>query len=571
MQDFITNRERLPAEIYNYILQYVNTKELCKYALICKAWLPFVQVHLYSRVRLNRFSQLEQFHRTVEQNSTIGSKVRSLTLSNIVDNRSGDEHLLKERAIRILTPLLHTCLPNLEILQDQDSIIYTPLKRALLDFQLKALRRVEPPISWKAGTLEWFNYIPCALLIKDRLENLEITNSINWRSHYDLYSRLGEFSQLKKLRLRRKSGEKILLLEDIVKTCPSLESIRIIFTEGSNSSSVSVDKIRNYVPAANIKRLSLYSKEAYNEEFFAYVLHKFPRLVSLRIACEKRTPVGINQQVVEQLLHFLSRMNDFASPFFNMDPSLMRGTISRFWAATSAPGEKCVEFSFFKYDSRDGFQVEEDGASISYSLSNAEQKQVEFLKDNGKYLQHVKYDFELRDHRNETERYLSAGAYLTHVFTYCPNIKELWALGCILNPGDALPSKKYSLDDMFITSCEIQEGAFEWLSAILSEVKQLNVGEEYGYGGSDTLVIRMPHTKVDTFFLGVLEGSLLYVKLINTSDRNTSYHTLLGEEGSELLPSTEEEYLSAHQSECAEISFASSPKIFSNVCGQTTL
>lgn len=552
--------QHLPAEIYNYILQYFNNKELCNYALICKAWLPFVQIRLYSTVRLSRFSQLEQFHRTVKQNSTVGSKVRSLTLSNIVNNRSRSAHLLKERAIRILKPLL-PCLPNLEILQDQDSMIHTPLKRALLDFQLKALRRVEPPISGKAGIAELVDYISCALLIKDRLENLEITNSVNWLSHDELYRRLGEFSRLKELGLERKSSEKILLLEDIVKTCPSLESIQITFAEGSNSSSVSVDEIRNYVPAANIKRLSLYSKEAYNEEFFAYVTHKFPRLVSLRITCEKRTPEGINQQVVERFLHYLSGMNDFGSPFFNMDHGLMRGTISRFWAATSAPGEKCVEFSFSKYDSRDGFQVEVDSASISYSLSNAEQKHLEFLKDNGKFLQHVKYDFELRNHRNETERYLSTGAYLAHIFAYCPNIQYSRLSNCILNAGDALPSKKYSLDDMFITSYEIQEGAFEWLSAILSEVKQLKVGEEYGYGGSDTLVIRMPHTKVDTFFLGVLEGSLLYVKLINTSDGNSSYYTLLGEEGSEVLPSTEEEYLCADQSECAEICFAS----FSNV------
>lgn len=558
----ITGIKGLPSEIFNCIffhLQYMGIRNLCECALVCKAWLPSVQNRLYSAVYIQRLIQLEQFHRTVEHNLTIGSMVKNLTLSTFCTDNAwksskcdsvGSDKFKKDVLYNLKSSLLLDCLPNLVILKGPD--ICALLLQALQDSKLESLKRFN---TFTRGEEESVDYTSCALLMKNRLENLEETFFRDWLSYGNLYGRLGEFSQLKELKLGQKSGEKILLLEEIVATCPSLEEIQIHFTEESNSSSLSIDKIRNFVPTANIKTLWLAFTNDVDEKFIAYLTHKFPRLDRLSLC---GLAVRLNHQVLEQFLQNLSRMKMFDSPCFSMDHILIRSTISKFWAATSPPGKKRVEFSFFDHDSIESLELKHDGASICYSLSNAEQKHMEFLKENGKFLQAVDYDFELEDHR---ERHLSAGAYLAHIVAYCPNIQDINLTNCILNPGDGLPSKKCSLRDLHIYNREIQEGALEWLSSFLSRVDFLLVSDEDSLGNStNTYVIRMPYTKVNTILVGAYRGGHSKVKLLNTSDGNSSYYTVCVEKGREVIPSTEEEYL-RDRADFIEISCASNPII----------
>lgn len=128
----ITGIEGLPSEIFNCIffhLQYMGIRNLCECALVCKAWLPSVQNRLYSAVYIQRLIQLEQFHRTVEHNLTIGSMVKNLTLSTFCTDNAwksskcdsvGSDKFKKDVLYNLKSSLLLDCLPNLVILKGPD-------------------------------------------------------------------------------------------------------------------------------------------------------------------------------------------------------------------------------------------------------------------------------------------------------------------------------------------------------------------------------------------------------------------------------------------------------------------
>ncbi|CAO3643108.1 unnamed protein product [Mucor hiemalis] len=126
MPESRSNWKILPSEISHYILQLVTKKDLCNCALVCKGWLPPTQTLLYSKVSIKHFEQLEQFQQTVEQDSRLGLMVKKLYVGCIFMDKK-DKNVLKMKGFSLLTTLLSTCLPNLEILQDSAAISYIPV------------------------------------------------------------------------------------------------------------------------------------------------------------------------------------------------------------------------------------------------------------------------------------------------------------------------------------------------------------------------------------------------------------------------------------------------------------
>lgn len=565
MVELHSSRDGLPSEIYNCILQYVDTKYLFECALICKAWLPPVRNRLYSIVCIKHFEQLGQFYQTVEQDPRLGMKVKSLILRDFPRNHDWEERdNITDGALNILTPLLYSCLPRLESLQDDTGIAFTPLLLALKESQLTLLRKLEP-LRAAADENELAIYISCALLIKDRLENLLITDLSRGngeRLYSDpLYSKLGQFCRLKELNIERSTGHGIPLLEYVVESCPSLESIEFYFKDEDdlhNNSDTFNDRIENFTPCRSVKKLRSPNYRALDETFLVYVMHKFPQLKEFGMSYGGETPLRVSQQVLKQFLHYLHRRRRFSTPTFTMNHDIIIDTINSHWVATLSKCKKHVEFCFSEYVMEEGVAFSHTDVTIYYPVSNNEHwKYVDFLKQNGRFLTEVHFSFEADDFF-PTDRSILPDDAFAQAFAHCPNIQEIWLEEFTVVPINAAlrdeGKEQYSLRELFLLCCKIQEGGLESVSAGLSHVKHLQV-YEVNYAHIDmNKIIRMPYTVVDMLTIGVFIGGSRFVHFYNVTDGKVSYYALYSDK-KDALPSTEEDYFNAPECDRVQVCF----------------
>lgn len=567
--------QRLTSEIQYYIFRKVqekSIKDLSNCALVNKAWLSAVQNVLYSKVKLQCVEVLQKFLQTVERNPQLGMKVKSLELGDpYMDYKA--ECDFNSRGLIIMTNLI-PFLSNLEAINDYAQISFVPVMDALLDSRLKHLKRIQSPGSSTTSYDNVFIYVSCALLLKDRLENLSITGISDkddnvLHSFGRLSARINQFSRLKELYISKQTTDAILFLDNIIESCPpSLESIRFRITIDRESiqtnTHFSIDEISTLVPRPNIKHFQNFGGLFSEGNIFTYVEHKFPQLDFLRLELsENTTTQKISSETLEQFLHYMSRIKKPSVSVY-LDYNNIIKSFGNFWKATSAPGREAIKFNYSKHYSSHGYEqclslnqdlrLERRFSSFKSVLPlDSGWAHVKFLEENGKFLRSVVYSC-ISD---ETKPPFDL---ITHTLIHCPSIQVINLEYLKLIPLDDTPSnEKYSLDELLLRNCTIQQGGLEWLSTVLAEVRNLQlIDENFRYG--DCLAIMMPQTKVDEVVIGVSYEHLRYVKLLCAINGSYSYYKLDNEQV-KVLPSTEEEYLDADELDCLEVCFKTKPII----------
>lgn len=537
--------ENLPSEIRHCIMQHLDKTDLSNCALVCKAWLPSIQTLLYADIAISHFEQLEQFFRTVEHGPHLGSKVKCLKLHNY--QCLNGEVPIELRLKSILTALLCTCLPNLETIQDDISVICTYLKQALLDSRLQFLKRLDVRFS-KMKKNDLSEYIFCVLLMKDRLENLYLSiSSVDYPANAErqifnhLYTKLDQFTCLKTIEIRGETNEGISILEYIVESCPTLEEVVWHVRPGSsspNNNKNSMDSIANFAPRTNIKSfISGDENETLDSKTLTYLMQKFPGLV--KCSADLRGAKNIIEQV-EQFMRFLSKMKHFNIKGLVMHHDLINKTMSDFWKNTLAYGKGQVIFCYsdFVSSGKDTLRIDQDSALIEYPFSSTsnhrEWKHYKFVEQNGELLRRV--DYAIHNRYRESTNDVLPDDIVAHTFAYCPYLQELHFEECTLKHLSNLPNEKHWLNELSFWSCYMYPGVQRSLSAVLLEVKNLKV-HDIGF-------INMPDTKIDMITFMVRRGSSAFVKVTHTRNGNDCYY-LLPVDKTHALPSTEEEFMNA--------------------------
>lgn len=546
--------ESLPSEIQHYILERLYEKDLCNCALVCKAWLPTVQLLLYTKVSVRQPLQFEQFQQTVRNNTKLGKIVRSFLL-NI--RKWVDRDTLEPTTLGILRSLFSTYLPNLEVLEDFASVIYTPVKLTLIYSQMKSLKRLGVS-SFSMGEKEVEEYILCAILTKDSLENLYITDCSNFEVDPGtdgqllfncLYGRLDQFNRLKKIEIQKETNEGILLLDSIVESCPTLEEIvwRVKPSDTlRNNKMVSLNSITaKFIPRTNIKAFSSNDGKALDVKTIIYLMHKFPQLNVCSVGLHDSTKA--NKPVLKQFMRYLSKRKIFFVEDIVLDHDVMIEVMGNFLGG-------CKNCTTFRYS--DSVSSGEDSLTVYYNsllikyplsltLNDSAWKHVEFLKKNGKLLRRVEYAIQIGDNNLVPERMELPEDIISHTFVYCPWIQELYFRDCTLKRLGNLPSEMHSLDQLSFWHCRVHEGVLESLSTVLLKLKLLDISDTR----FDSEVIKMPHTQIDRIEFDFATDTTRYLKVTHTVDGSHYYYVLNVDVDTEEeyipLPSTEVEFLGA--------------------------
>lgn len=556
------NWKCLPAEVLHYILKLALPKDLFNCALVCKAWLLPTQTLIYSNVLIRRLDQFEDFHCTVEHNPQLGMKVKKLKIlpKLIYFANKKERIIIGRRKLRLLTTLLSTHLPNLEELDEDMLITYIPISKALTQSQLRFLRRipVRSAASLKGDELDM--YVSCALLLKDRLESITVTDDVGSLSPSEeqlpfnrLYNQLNQFVRLKEIHIQRKAEEVIQLVDDIVEICPSLKHIELRPPPDKVDllkTSFNVSEISKFTPRSNIETVTTIVDDIWNEKMFMYILHKFPRLQKLTLHSTNK-PISLNR--LEQVLHCLSICNNFKVQELYADHDIITKAMGSFWDATTTPGSIHLALTCTDYALKESLTLDNKYIGIHYPASEPEWRHVDFLEKNGKFIKKVDIGF-LMINRLTSERCILPDDFITHTFKHCPGIKDLLFYECILKKQFTTnPDEKHSLDNIHLSQCKIYAGALESLSTTLLEVKHLEavniiyVGDEEDEIATAGKIIMMPHTKVDLISLGNLDStSSRMIKFFSVRDEEYSYY-LLDHSKTYAITSTEEEYIRAEK------------------------
>lgn len=572
--------ESLSLEVYHNILKRLDKKDIYNCALVCKAWLIPAKTLLYTDVELKHFKQLERFHRTVEHNLQLSMMVKCFTLK---DSLRGNWLTFRSEALHILDALFSTCLLNLETLRDEAAISYTVVKLALMDSGLKSLKRIIIAFSYRLSKIELAEYMSCALLMKDRLENLYFSDifdeDIDRMLFYQLRNRLGQFSRLKQLTIEAKvTKEGAGFLDGIIESCsPTLEEV--IFygpsdhTLQNGNPIVSMDSItRNFVPRTSIKRLIVHQ---YSDEILTYIMHKFPQLDE----CSLHTEWYVSSEVVERFLNYAYRLKDYILNDLIVDHEMITAFVNNLWkGGSSALGKKHVNFTYSEEESESGvnvLSVYKHSACIRYPLPWSARnrlpnwKHIKFLQKNGRLLKSLAYTFSVYGELHKAENTTLPDDIIAHTFAYCPSIQYLDFDHCTLTLANTLlPSGgTHSLRKLSLDRCRIYEGTLEWLSKVLSKVEHLKLSNvccvpEQEDSIPETIeVIKMPDTEVDLITFGVTRYSPRFVKITNSTDETSTHYYALQVNRADAFPSTEEEFLGASIDQRSEVCCKSNPII----------
>lgn len=545
--------ESLPSEIHHCILECLEEKDLCNCALVCKAWLPIVRLLLYTKVIVSRPLKFERFQQTVRKNIELGKIVKTFRLHI---RKWVDRDTLEPTTLDILRSLFSTYLPNLEELIDFSSVIYTPVKLAVVHSQMQPLK-ILGVSSFSMDEQDVEEYIECAIMMKDSLENLYITDCSNFEvdpidnGHllFDrLYDKLDQFNRLKEIEFRKDTNEGILLLDSIVESCPTLEQIVWRLKPDDtlqNNRMVSSNSIASrFVPRTNIKRfLCNDGKKALDIKTVIYLMHKFPQLDVCSAGLHESTIS--NKPVLNQFMHYLSKTKIFFVEDIVLDHDVMIEAMSNFLGGAKG----CATFRYSDSVSQESLSVYYNTLLIKYPLSSTFDdrgwKHVEFLKKNGKLLGRIEYAIQLGDNNLLPERMELPEDIISHTCAYCPWIREIYFRDCTLKRLGNLPSEIQSLDQLSFWHCRIHEGVLESLSTVLSKLKILDISDTW----FDSGVINLPHTQIDQIEFDFPTDCTRYVKVTHTVDGSNYYHVLKidadTEEEFDALPSTEEEFLGA--------------------------
>lgn len=432
-----------------------------------------------------------------------------------------------------------------------------------MNSQLKYLKRLDiPSHKIRLEEKEAENYETCVLLMKDRLENICISDyrtglfkpTLDPQLLFDrLYSKLGQFNRLKKIEIIRNRNDGILLLEDIVESCPTLEEI---IWKALPCSVVPTNCIaRKFKFRVNIKAFRTDNDDEFvlDEKLLTYIMHKFPKLVDCHAFFEH--DATISPPVSEQFINYLTKMDSFRVWNMPVNHQAIIDAIGNFWITNSTHGRESVGVCFSEDMSlgQTELSASQDHTYIEYSrLSNyRDWEHAEFLKKNGRFLKGVRYSTCIASEFFTAQAMGVPDDLIAHTFAYCPWLQDLSFNECYLKDFGTVPTEKRSLNELSFSRCKIQKGVLKSFSTTLSEVKHLKL-----FHFED---IKMPQTKIEMITLELSRNtSLLYVKITNTIDRSSCYYTLHAYK-TQVLPSTETDFMKSYPYDRVEICCGSSP------------
>ncbi|CAO3627910.1 unnamed protein product [Mucor hiemalis] len=499
----------------------------------------------------------------------LGKNVKSLEFNTYTDDKSEVED--------VLTSLLSTHLPNVESYSSSfHRSSYLPVLIALLNNQLIRLKTLEKPVK-DATNYNITNYTTCALLMKDRLEHLQmfddydgvLTNAKQTKLLYNLlYDNLQQFNKLISLSINMKTDEIIKELESITDACKTLEKIVFNFDSLNDdiSSSLAIDSAfgqgLKLVPRSNVKSIEGTLKASRFHKVFSYIIDKFPQLKKISLSVNEEDATLSEPQEINLLQKYASKFNDSYYVSVNVNQDTICDAIGDFWVKTSKLGSERLEIHY--EDDRDNCQLTirkhvKSTVTRIYPYYDDYHVQDNFIETYGKYLLSLEFsslidnnDFSALDVYELPEHFLG------HLVMHCPYLKFLTIENFMIRRSPYFNmdlSKRLSLSLLHIKDSSIYPGALEQLSFSVPKLKKLQLGYNLSYCRKDddqatdtptveAIEIVMSHTTIDWIEFEHPGDEPFYVKFYSLSEqKNYRYKIDFDFEKITQKAISEEEYL----------------------------
>lgn len=572
MEEAHPDWKSVPVEILHKTFILVETETLREISFVCKAWTHAAQAALYQTVSLRSLLQLKSFYDTVEHRPNLGKNVKKFSIPF-----RPEEVQLK----RLVTTLLTTYLPNVEFFYEPYKSEYLHTMNALLDSQLTRLKSLREPFQ-TSGLCEIANYTTCALLMKDRLSELHVSDrywsmtDANIGESYlgRLYDKLHQFNKLEILHIDRKTNKEVEMLEYIVESCKTLRELNFNFASYNNlaRSQVYGASYATLIPRSNVKTINGYINALSISTVIPYIIRKFLQLQKIVMKVRTDIPIYTDEDTINSLYEFLANVKEFSINGLGANPDTAWDIVGNRWVAASAPGSEGVTFAH--NGTRSTVQMcsislrRENGLTntcfaVKYPRWNRNWINLEFVKKYGEYLQMILIEYSVGDELGTIDELRELpDNFVEQVITHCPNLNTLSFEGFNLRPFPYFKMdscKEFSLCKFSLLSCAVYPGALEQLSLSITHIQHfyLSIWQnhsrnvEVGFTGLDfpienSIEIIMPYTSIDMITIEQHEEEPIYVKLYSFEEKSSCFYycDLMIEGNDHLKEITEEEYFS---------------------------
>lgn len=556
MEESHPNWKTVPVEILHKTFQLVDKKTLREIALVCKAWTHAAQAVLYQTVHLRSLWKLKSFCNSVEHRPNLGKNVKSFSpfLNSVPVSDPEDAERKK-----LITILLSSYLPNIEAFGESSKTHYLLTMNALLDSQLTRLKSLKKP-SDSPESSEVANYTTCALLMKDRLEELHIHDrydSITDRkaveSYYDrLYDKLHQFDKLGSLDICKKTNKEVQMLEYITESCKVLKEIKFNFIDINNRAHPQASRasFKDLKPRTNIKLIDGYVNSSGVCTVIPYIIRKFPQLQKFSLGVRGEDSIVTDADTINDLFKLMSEIEFFDIHGLRVDPNTGWDIVGNRLAASSNPGSESVTFSYLgnyspvqscslSFDKKDGFT--DSAFIVRYPTWERNWVNLDFVKKNGKYLQGVRIEYSNREFiLSPHDPKELPDDFMRHIIAHCPNLKKLYIDTFILRRHSYFKMdlhKKLSLDKFVLQGCVLYPGALEQLSICVPYIGNLEIscGLTYSTNTEDgptalnfklenAIEIFMPHTTIDSITIYQDQDEPIYVQIHSLKEKKSYFY-----------------------------------------------
>ncbi|CAO3608936.1 unnamed protein product [Mucor hiemalis] len=303
---------------------------------------------------------------------------------------------------------------------------------ALLDSQLTRLKSLREPFP-TSGLCEIANYTTCALLMKDRLSELHVSDrywsmtDANIGESYlgRLYDKLHQFNKLEILHIDRKTNKEVEMLEYIVESCKTLRELNFNFASYNNlaRSQVYGASYATLIPRSNVKTINGYINALSISTVIPYIIRKFLQLQ--KIVMKVRTDISIytDEDTIDSLYEFLANVKEFSINGLGANPDTAWDIVGNRWVAASAPGSEGRKRP-------DKYMLCRQVSPLDRNWIN-----LEFVKKYGEYLQMVLIEYCVGDEFGTIDELRELpDNFVQQVITHCPNLNTLSFEGFNLRP-----------------------------------------------------------------------------------------------------------------------------------------
>ncbi|CAO3633381.1 unnamed protein product [Mucor hiemalis] len=489
MEESHPNWKTVPVEILHKTFQLVDKKTLREIALVCKAWTHAAQAALYQTVHLRSLWKLKSFCNSVEHRPNLGKNVKSFSpFFNSVPVSDPEDAERK----KLITILLSSYLPNIEAFSESTKTHYLLTMNALLDSQLTRLKSLKKP-SDSPESSEVANYTTCALLMKDRLEELHIRD----RAH----------------------------------------------PQASRAS------FKDLKPRTNIKLIDGYVNSSGVCTVIPYILRKFPQLQKFSLGVRGEDSIVTDADTINDLFKLMSEIESFDIHGLRADPNAAWDIVGNRLVASSNPGSESVTFSYLgnyspvqicslSFHKKDGFT--DSAFVVRYPTWERNWVNLDFVKKNGKYLRGVRIEYSNREFiLSPHDPKELPDNFMRHIIAHCPNLKKLYIESFILRRHSYFKMdlhEKLSLDKFVLHGCVLYPGALEQLSICVPYIGNLEIsGLTYSTNTEDgptalnfklenAIEIFMPHTTIDSITIYQDQDEPIYVQIHSLKEKKSYFY-----------------------------------------------